>query len=165
MPNPAPIDTDTTYPTLWASSLLTNGTLTTQSKSWIDINSGFHVQINNAQAGYYMVDLSFGLVYNTDSEHSVYVRVQVEKSGPSSVAGAIQERHAKSAKRSGFLRGIFEIDSQSDTYNFVPQWTVDGGTGCIQGVPQAGNNLITNFLTVWQIGDTAMSVTGNGANS
>ncbi|MCG8454666.1 MAG: hypothetical protein MI919_00185 [Holophagales bacterium] len=164
MPQPPPADENLSYPIMECTSLLTNSALSTKSKSWTKIGNDFHVQIDNAQPGIYMVDLSFGLVYNSDSEQSVYVRVQVEKSGPASVAGAIRERHAKSAKRSGFLRGLFEIDSK-DTYNFVPQWMVDGGTGYIEGVPEAGTNLITNFLTVWQVGDGGMIVGGSGANS
>ena len=160
-------DSPVAFPIISCSSLNTDEGITTKDKEWTNLDQNFVVEIKNAPSGYYMVDLSLAVFYNDESEQNVFGRVLVQKGEESSVAGAIQERHAKSEERSAFLRGIFKIsNSDGDTYSFYPQWKVDGGTGHLNGVNEAQQGLTTNFLSVWQIGDEEYAgMGGDGANS
>ncbi len=142
------------------------GVQTTNSKSWVDIDDAFFLQVQLADSTplTVMAELALGWIYGGDSGKYTYFRIKVTGPGGSvGYAAAGTNKHASASQRPNLIRGFFQITGQAmDVYTFTPQWQVSGSTSTID---QPQDDVIANYLSVTAVSDQSGFVQGDGANT
>ena len=153
------------YPYISAVSLNTATQITVgASDNFSNIDDAFQLAITpEGSAATYMVELYLGCTWVKNSGSHLYFQLYVTGGGSAGIAGAAECRHASDLERPVLVRGIFQV-TQQQTYTIQPQWRTSGGTGYIVTPGTQGQNLVSNFLTAWEISGSAGLVAGAGAN-